>query len=177
MGIELTPIPDGAGSGVLVQGDSAEFWRQQQEHLDDYRRRFRAAVRARFEAMDGVELIELLTDVAEAVDSLETTVASHPQDWGAYKRDSWIFGIVCGWSSDQPDEDDDDAMSEQAEQHGWDQSTVNRLLRYENAIARLTEHEYLWPDRRHDRSSSGEQPPSPPLGTAGSGGGTIEGSG
>jgi hypothetical protein len=45
-----------------------------------------------------------LRAAAPAIDTLGTIVACHARDWGAYRRDAIIWGILCGW--------DDPAWSE-----------------------------------------------------------------
>lgn len=40
------------------------------------------------------------------LNSLRTTIVSHVRDWGAEKRDAWIYGVIVGWGlkySDRPD--------------------------------------------------------------------------
>lgn len=72
-------------------------------------------------------------DIAEALDSLDTVLATNVRDWGANKADSWLWAIICGW--DSPDEPTEDAMGEQAAKWGWTPDTVARLRRYHSAIA------------------------------------------
>lgn len=62
-----------------------------------------------------------LKDVAS---SLEGVLAQSPRDWSLSKYDAWIYGIVNGWDSSDPGED---AMSEVAARHRWDEATVQRL--------------------------------------------------
>lgn len=61
-------------------------------------------------------------------DSLESAIAFDVRDWSLDRRDAWIYAIVVGWESDDPD-DDFNAMESVAAKHGWDEETVARLRR------------------------------------------------
>lgn len=61
------------------------------------------------------------TVLAEAIDSIKTTMVTDPRDWGLYKRDAWIYGIVIGWK---------DALPEIAEKFKWKKEDVLRLQKY-----------------------------------------------
>lgn len=56
--------------------------------------------------------------------SLVNTLAFDPRDWSINRRDAWLWGIICGWDSDDPNED---PMSEVAARHGWNDETVAQL--------------------------------------------------
>lgn len=68
--------------------------------------------------------------LADALQSLHTTMVFDPRDWGRDRRDSWRYAIIVGW----PDE----AMEEQAEKHHWSEADVARLQEMHRAVrARL----------------------------------------
>lgn len=74
-------------------------------------------------------------DLTDALQSLASSYAGDPRDWGTYYRDAWTYGIVCGWEcecEDTPDEHDcggSGALDEMASRHGWSDETVERLRR------------------------------------------------
>jgi len=61
-------------------------------------------------------------------ESLDSAIALHVRDWGAHRRDAWIYGIVCGWY---------DALDEVGDQHGWDDEAKARLKRLHEAFKKL----------------------------------------
>ena len=63
------------------------------------------------------------------LESLRTAVVFSSKDYGACKRDAWVYGIVVGW--------DDDALEELSEKHRWDKETVKRLKRLRQAYIKL----------------------------------------
>ena len=67
-------------------------------------------------------------DLRETLSSLSRTVAFAPGDWTERRADAWVYGILVGW------DDDEDALQELAEQHGWSEEQVARLRRYRAAI-------------------------------------------
>lgn len=61
-----------------------------------------------------------------ALDSLKTTMTLDSRDWGADRRDSWLYGIVVGWESA--------SLAELREKHGWTDDDCRRLQAYAKAI-------------------------------------------
>lgn len=55
------------------------------------------------------------------IDSIVTTIATSPKDWGLEKRDAWVYGIVMGW--------DDASLVELQIRFRWNDATVRRLVR------------------------------------------------
>ena len=63
--------------------------------------------------------------LSAAIDSLVACLSFDPRDWGAERRDAWLYGILVGWG---------DALPEVAARHGWSSVDVMRLTRYHTAI-------------------------------------------
>lgn len=57
--------------------------------------------------------------------ALESTVTFSSMDWGEARDTAWIYGIVCGWDEDDPEEES--AMPELAAKFGWTDEQVTRL--------------------------------------------------
>jgi len=85
-----------------------------------------------------------LDGLRAALESLGSCVATHPNDWGQYSLDAWLYGIVVGWDCedgrDDPDHEHDDicangAMRELAARHCWSSDEVSRLRQYRDAFA------------------------------------------
>jgi hypothetical protein len=79
-------------------------------------------------------------DLREALASLGSTVACSATDFAQYYRDSWLYGIICGWGCEEGHEHDgicggDGAMREVAARHRWSEAEVERLRRYRRAYA------------------------------------------
>ena len=77
-------------------------------------------------------------DLREALYSLGSTVACSATDFGQYYRDSWLYGIVCGWDCEEDHEHGDTcdaAMREVATRHRWTGADLERLRRYRRAFA------------------------------------------
>lgn len=77
---------------------------------------------------------DALAAVGESLASAARTMAFHVRDWGAERRDAWLWGILCGW-----DGDDGDSMSECVTAFGWSPSEVMRLRRLHAVVARAVE--------------------------------------
>jgi hypothetical protein len=73
--------------------------------------------------------------LAEAIDSAGKAIAFSSADWGADKRQAWVYGIILGW--DRDDDGEETAMGELAAKFGWDEANVARLRKYHKAIAAL----------------------------------------
>jgi len=65
---------------------------------------------------------------SDAAQSLKSCMAFDPRDWALGERDAWIWGIVHGW---------DDALSEVAYSHGWDEEATVRLVNLHQQFERL----------------------------------------
>ena len=79
-------------------------------------------------------------DLREALYSLGSTIACSATDFAQYYRDSWLYGIVCGWGCEEDHEHDDicggdGAMDQVSARHGWSEADVERLRRYRRAFA------------------------------------------
>lgn len=72
------------------------------------------------------EMGEYVAGLAEAFDSLRSSMVTMPQDWALDHRAAWQYGIVVGWG---------DALPVVAARHGWDDATVARLRRMREAVA------------------------------------------
>lgn len=72
-------------------------------------------------------------------DSLQSIIAFDPRDWGLYKRDAWMYGIILGWGEDA--EPDEDPITELAVMHGWTPDDVARLKRL-HAKFEKAEHDH-----------------------------------
>ena len=64
-------------------------------------------------------------DLAEALNSAKAAMTFSARDWSLNHRDAWLYGIVVGW---------DDALDEVANNHKWNDETVERLIRYRKAV-------------------------------------------
>lgn len=71
------------------------------------------------------------------LEALKTTLAFSVDDWSSSRAMSWVYGIVLGWDDEHPD--DNGAMAEQAERHGWDAAAVERLRRLHAVFVRMVE--------------------------------------
>lgn len=81
----------------------------------------------------------------DALDGLERIVATSSRDWGEYRVDAWLYGVLVGWDCEEDHEHDDTcgdgaAMDEMAAKHGWDAATVAKLRRYRAAVRVALEH-------------------------------------
>lgn len=74
----------------------------------------------------------LLEPITDALQSLARTMTSDPRDWGADRRDAWLYGVLVGWETG-PD-DPNSAVDELAVRHGWDETTVGLLRRLRRAV-------------------------------------------
>lgn len=59
-------------------------------------------------------------------ESLRNVIACDPRDWGEYKRDAWLWGIVFGWEG---------TWDEMARRHYWTANTLARLKRLHGRFA------------------------------------------
>lgn len=60
-----------------------------------------------------------MSGIADALESIYTTVVFDSRDWSQTKRDAWLYGVVVGW--------DGPAMREVAGRFGWPPEDVSRL--------------------------------------------------
>lgn len=75
--------------------------------------------------------------LAEALDSLGSTLARNSRDWSADRADAWLWGALAGWDCEETHEHLPHcflAMVEVAEQHQWDVVDVARLRGLRAAI-------------------------------------------
>ncbi|MFC8182434.1 hypothetical protein ACFULT_26480 [Rhodococcus sp. NPDC057297] len=71
--------------------------------------------------------MSLFKPAENVFDSLEQMCAFSSKDWSTEKEAAWLYGIVSGWDSDDPD--DDPAMPELQARFGWNDEAVARLRR------------------------------------------------
>jgi hypothetical protein len=67
-----------------------------------------------------------MNEVTNPFESLHNTIAFDVKDWATNKRDAWIYGIIIGWGSDDP-ETTEDIFQEFNEKFKWERETWNRL--------------------------------------------------
>lgn len=67
-------------------------------------------------------------------EALRDMLAFSARDWAENKTDAWLWGIVFGWDSEEPDED---AMDEVAHKHHWTDTDVARLRKLHENFERL----------------------------------------
>lgn len=61
--------------------------------------------------------------------NLRSTLIHMPREMAAVAEDAWLYGIIVGW---------DEALDSVAQNHGWNEETVARLLDLRNQFSRLT---------------------------------------
>ena len=76
-------------------------------------------------------------EIMEVLQSLHGAIVFDSKDYSLNSRAAWIYGIVVGWGADEIDEDD--ALPEVAEKHGWSDGDVRRLTRLHRAVKRYKE--------------------------------------
>jgi hypothetical protein len=76
--------------------------------------------------------------LAEALQSVYDCMVFDSRDWGASRRDAWLWAVLVGWDGDEPG-DTEDAMAEVALRYGWSDETVERLRRMHAAVAAVLE--------------------------------------
>jgi hypothetical protein len=57
--------------------------------------------------------------------ALHNALAFSSNDWGSARDFAWIYGIVCGWDDDDPEEES--TMPMMAAKFGWTEDQVARL--------------------------------------------------
>ncbi len=90
--------------------------------------------------------IETGDDLADAMSSLQQTIAFSAGDWGATRREAWIYGIILGWcDKDAPDSlcsncdpyfemcQGSCLIDQLAEKFNWDRAAVDTWLRHRAA--------------------------------------------
>lgn len=95
---------------------------------DRAREVFRERIEAKLTAMRKDELINLMVDVAEAVDSMAGTLAGMPHDMAQDRSWAWLYGIVLGW---------DEVAPSIAKRHEWHDYTAERMVRYNVSVEKL----------------------------------------
>lgn len=60
---------------------------------------------------------------------LRSTLTHMPREMAAVAEDAWLYGIIVGW---------DEALDSVAQNHGWSEETVARLLDLRDQFSRLT---------------------------------------
>ena len=78
--------------------------------------------------------IGLWNDIGEALDSVHRQIVFHARDWAPSPHDAWLYGLVVGWDDEDGITEDNDAMAELAERHGWDDEFVALLRRRHAAL-------------------------------------------
>jgi hypothetical protein len=72
-----------------------------------------------------------MSDLADALTSLQRICQRDPRDWSADRHDAFIYGVCVGW---QP-------VAQVADAHGWDASFVTRLGRLHTAVQHVIDSE------------------------------------
>jgi hypothetical protein len=82
--------------------------------------------------------------LADALQSLHSTIAFSSMDWGAARDTTWIYGILVGWCEPEdlcmncdPEEDYAEGpcvLDSIAQERGWDETTITRLRRFRAAV-------------------------------------------
>lgn len=77
--------------------------------------------------------------VREAIKAAKRPLTTTSRDMAIDRLDAWLYAIFVGWDCDDDHEHDDDcdAMTDLAIQHGWTAETVARLREHHAAIAAL----------------------------------------
>lgn len=75
-----------------------------------------------------VRLVSAEPDVAAALASLHTAMATNVRDWSINRLDAWLYGALIGW---------DESLPEVAARHGWSGEDVDRLRRFAAALAKV----------------------------------------
>jgi len=73
----------------------------------------------------------------DALESLANCIAASPDDWGADRAMSWVYGIVLGWDCEEDHEHREgcgDAMAALAARWRWDEVDVARLRALRKAV-------------------------------------------
>jgi hypothetical protein len=64
----------------------------------------------------------------KAVEHLASMMATNSRDWGAARDDAWFYGLVVGWSDEDPDDPEwEDCLPELGARHGWTQEAQDNL--------------------------------------------------
>jgi hypothetical protein len=71
-----------------------------------------------------------MSDLVEALTSLQQICRHDPRDWAADRHDAFIYGVCVGW----------DPVAPVARRHSWDSAFVARLDRLHDAV-RAAAHE------------------------------------
>ena len=69
-------------------------------------------------------------DIENPFKSLVSTMATSPNDWSLSSRESWLYGIVCGWGK---------SIDAVAVHHGWKPRDVRRLKRLHSRFTEVAE--------------------------------------
>lgn len=87
-------------------------------------------------------LVPHLRDLREALDSLEKLIVTSSKDWGGEREGAWLYGVLVGWDCYDDHEHDDQcggdaAMLEMAKDYQWPPGDIDRIRRYQAAVANL----------------------------------------
>jgi hypothetical protein len=121
-------------AGYIGRTKACEFYTATRKFGDDLNHMHRRCERCHYEWIEACADASQPTqpdardDAGEALQSAGSCMATHPRDWGADRRDAWLWGLIIGW--------DDAAMAELVERYGWPQSEVERLKRLHAALQR-----------------------------------------
>ncbi|MFW2500430.1 hypothetical protein [Clostridium diolis] len=67
-----------------------------------------------------------MEEITNPFESLHNTIVFDVKDWSTDKRNAWIYGIIVGWGSDDP-EIAEEIFQEFNKQFRWTRETWNRL--------------------------------------------------
>jgi hypothetical protein len=76
-----------------------------------------------------------LKNAATALESAHNVMVFGSRDWGAHRRDAWLYGLIVGWDSDPVD--GPEVLAEVASDHDWPPAEVARLQALHTALAAL----------------------------------------
>lgn len=97
-------------------------------YADRAREVFRERIEAKLREMNSEELIKLVVNVAEAVDSMAGTLAGMPHDMAQDRSWAWLYGITLGW---------DEVAESIAKRHEWHPYTLERMVWYNTEVEKL----------------------------------------
>ena len=75
------------------------------------------------------------------IDSLQSTLAFAPRDWGENKRDAWLWGVINGWDEEVEEGETQSAMDEICKKHNWNDIDRQRLITLHKNFMKLKEQE------------------------------------
>lgn len=87
--------------------------------------------------MSPEELLDAACGAAEALDSLQGSMATDPRDFAEDRGDAWRYGIVFGWGEEIDDQNGLPLVESIARRFEWGPYHVARLRRLSAAVDRV----------------------------------------